>query len=234
MLRIEHLNWDSDFFGYKVGRISLDKTVPDQPSEDLILKAKQDAYKLLYLFVPAENYDINTPAAQLVDQKATYAKTITGRSTVDTSEVESYTAPDPNEAITDLALQSGEYSRFRVDPGFMNNEFRRLYEIWIMNSVNRSIAEEVFVIRDQDKEIGLITLSIKNNIGNIGLLSVDSSYRNRSLGKKLLAKVEDYCFEKGITTIHVVTQSDNKIACSFYEKNGYRLFTCEKIYHLWI
>ncbi len=133
-----------------------------------------------------------------------------------------------------LALQSGKLSRFYLDPFFTYEQYSKLYKTWIKKSLNRSIAKEVLVVRDNDKVIATITLGDKNGCGDIGLLAVDSNFRGRKLGEVLMNSAENYFLQSGYRDIKVITQLDNLPACNLYRKCGYNIEKVEYVYHIWI
>lgn len=238
MVEIEYLKWDSDFFDLRIGRIYLNELILTITPEEILRTARLEKYNVLYLFTCCDTpliHDYSKKlSASLVDCKVTFTKNITNCQEVNTNKVESYSSSVVSDELYSLALQSGQYSRFKVDVNFGNNAFEKLYKVWIDNSINRKIADEVFVVRENEKEIGFITLNILNNTATIGLLAVDMNYRNKTIGRILIAKVEQYCYEKGVKSIEVATQQNNINACRFYERNGFQILKCEAIYHLWI
>jgi ribosomal protein S18 acetylase RimI-like enzyme len=170
----------------------------------------------------------------LGDEKVTYI--INGfreHRSVD-SNIRSYSLTYPTEKLKILALQSGLYSRFKVDPNFKNNEFGKLYEQWIVNSVKKITASECLVYFDGEVEKGFITLAIKEDTGSIGLIAVDEMERGKSIGRKLLNASFDYFSKRNIDRVEVVTQKANESACVFYEKLGFEVKNIINIYHLWL
>jgi len=233
---LEILEWDSSFFGYPVGKITASAITTTELAA-LIIAAKNQHIKLLYLFTdPADATSTGAAtanAAKLVDQKITFHTKINAAVTVD-SHIEQYEAPVPSEQLISLSMQSGLYSRYKIDPGFKNNEFERLYLAWIENSVNKKIADHTFVYKENDQVLGFVTLKARNNTGQIGLIAVDENSRGKSIGKKLIAAVMNILFEKNIPDLDVATQIDNEDACNFYKKVGFAGIKTENIYHIWL
>lgn len=50
---------------------------------------------------------------------------------------------------------------------------------------------------------------------------VDSNYRNKGVGKALIAELEKIATKKGCTQVILVTETDRIDACNFYESVGY-------------
>jgi dTDP-4-amino-4,6-dideoxy-D-galactose acyltransferase len=237
---IIHLTWDSKLFGYKVGVISLVGSSPQEELEAIIRLGKADDYKLIYIKNSYIFHHVNCSTGNihlfLADEKITYSRSVeTIQNEVIPSFIRLYNHTKPNEELISLALQSGLHSRYAVDSNFKNKEFEKLYRIWIEKSVAKEIAKEVWVSQNQDHKItGFITLALKEDLVDIGLLAVDVNERGKSLGKKLIQTALVKASNWGKQKIQVVTQQRNNTACKFYEKCGFAPEKAEYIYHLWL
>lgn len=232
---IEYLKWDSDFFDLKIGKIEADQST--DLKEQLVI-AEKERYRLLYVFCD-KHFNINTHLlkehnGKLVDRKVIFEKSILDPIKISNSLlIKEYTQPEANANLIHLALESGKYSRFKLDLNFHSNAFKNLYTRWIKKSVEGKLADKVFVIYANDKEIAMITVMKKNNRAQIGLIATHEDYRGYGYGKKLLQQVEEYAIKNDITHIEVATQLDNKAAISFYEKCNYKIKSIHNIYHFW-
>jgi dTDP-4-amino-4,6-dideoxy-D-galactose acyltransferase len=233
-MSIQHLAWDSNFFGYKTGLIELKHNVII-PLYDIIQRNPE--YKLIYIrCAPAhiQQDEIKALGGKLVDEKVTFAQDIPAPPHIYSQNVILYPDNEPTTEILQLGLASGIYSRFKVDKKFINNEFERLYEIWIRNSTNKTIAKHVITYQKDGKYIGLLTLGEKNKRADIGILAVNEQYRGLGIGKSLVQKAFELSVQMGYSQIQVVTQKANVNACKFYESVGFKIDTIENIYHLWL
>lgn len=232
------LNWDSQFFGYKIAAIQANN-LKLEDLKKIITKLKNQNVKLSYCFAdPADelsNFSFESVSGLLVDKKVTFFKEISENDSITGSQfIKSYNRDYVSDKLKSLALQSGIYSRFNVDQNFKNREFEKLYIAWISKSVQKEIAKEVLVYYENDDEKGLITLGLKDNSGSIGLLAVDEKERGKSIGKKLVQSALIYFKKKKANIVEVVTQIENKSACGFYESLGFEVKSLVNIYHLWI
>jgi dTDP-4-amino-4,6-dideoxy-D-galactose acyltransferase len=232
------LNWDSQFFGYKIAAIQANN-LKLEDLKKIITKLKSQNVKLTYCFAdPADelsNFSFKSVSGLLVDKKVTFFKEISETDNITGSQyIKSYNRDYVSDKLKSIALQSGKYSRFNVDPNFKNREFEKLYIEWISKSVQKEIANEVLVYYENGDEKGLITLGLKDNYGSIGLLAVDEKERGKSIGKKLVHSALKYFKKKKANTVEVVTQIENKGACGFYESLGFEVKSLVNIYHLWI
>lgn len=147
------------------------------------------------------------------------------------AEVVSYEGPVTQDLL-ELAIRSGSYSRFKRDER-LAGKFEEMYRLWITKSVKRMLADEVFVICDADQIAGMVTVKIENAVGRIGLIAVDLAHQGQRIGRKLLAKADQWYAANNLTRAEVVTQLANQAACRFYEKNGYHLHSVVYVYHVW-
>lgn len=236
-LEYQILDWDSNFFGFSVARINnpnLAKEKLVNSLSDLSLKG----IKLIYW--PASNEysenEITDLGGSLVDLKTTFKMDFDGVNPEDfisTDEVEAYSDSMPFESFEELAVQSGEYSRFAVDPRIPREKFFELYRIWIARSLKKEIAREVLVLRESNRVVGMVTLGEKDGRGDIGLIAVDASSRGKSYGEKLVRSAQRWFIKNGYTVGQVVTQGNNIPPCMLYKKCGYSVEKVEYFYHFW-
>ncbi len=240
MNRFRILEWDSSFFGIPVAAIHPDRLSPDQLGEVVTL-LKREKIRLAYWASDPDD-DASQRAARdcrglMVDRKITYVVD-TGRAAPaadrPTWAVEEYDGLFPSDELENLAVQAGNYSRFRVDPRIPEGKFVEMYKTWIRKSVDRQIAEVVLVVRHLGKIVGMVTVGEKNGRGDIGLIAVDDGMRGKQVGAALVFAAQAWAFGKGCASAQVVTQSTNVAACRLYEKCGYRIDRIEHVYHFWL
>jgi len=234
------LEWDSDFFGFDVAQItSLD--IDDKGLDSILRELKSRNYRMVYWNIASGQQEIvsmaNAHGGFPADEKVTFVKELASKDLIfpQTSYVAvPFTDNEPDEALVALALQSGEYSRFRVDPSFPREIFEKLYSCWITRSVRKEIAWEVLVVKDAAHLLGLITLGTKGTRGDIGLVAVSEHARGKGIGKLLVAGADKRFLENGHLVSQVVTQRRNSGACRLYESSGYHIEKIDTIFHFWL
>jgi GNAT superfamily N-acetyltransferase len=149
--------------------------------------------------------------------------------------------PNAIQQLMSLAVASGAYSRFKLDKRLPEKGFEGMFHAWLANSMNRSIADEVFIAYDAEDSsciVGFITLKRKELNVNIGLLSVAASHRRMGIGNALLSRALMWALEEigwsPRATMNVVTQGSNEPACKCYERFGYELESTQDVYHCWL
>ena len=232
---IEPLDWDSQFFGYPVARISLDHEGMDK-LDNLFQQLELEKFRVTYFFVPPTEIELNNRIAQngsiLVDQKATFSKTTEKHSKFSNIIIE-YQGADINEKLIELVLQAGKFSRFRIDGNFSNKEYERLYIEWVTKSINKTIAFKTLVAQNGSDIVGLTTLGRRKHEADIGIVVVDGNFRQKGIGHDLIHSADNVAFENGLSEIKVVTQLKNKGACRLYEKCNFQIENITNVYHYW-
>jgi dTDP-4-amino-4,6-dideoxy-D-galactose acyltransferase len=234
---IEYLEWDSHFFSFPVARVNSSSNVPKE-WDNILHELKKNGIKLAYWQRPNGENSFKMFAlenkAKLVDIKTTYTLQLSGKEYPRDNMIENYVSPETNQQLLNLSVQCGTFSRFAVDNNIPHSKFEELYRIWLINSINKSMADDILIYNLNESIVGMVTLYSVNDIGNIGLFGVDENYRKKGIGNALLNAVNNYFFSKGILRINVVTQGLNKPACGMYEKAGYTIMDTCDFYHFWL
>lgn len=231
-MTINFKKWDSDFFGYPISEIRKE-VFTSVDFEKVIELAKGVNAQLVYLVSNEESEDLVSQGCFLADIKVTYRRKVEKNVILD-EHISSFSSNENYEELVDLALASGEYSRFKTDPKFIHNEFEKLYIEWIKKSVDRILADDVYIFKTAKHILGMVTAKINGQKADIGLIAVDIENRGHKIGKKLIDAVNNYALNNGCSYIDVPTQKLNYSACNFYEKNGFSIEKIEYIYHLWL
>jgi dTDP-4-amino-4,6-dideoxy-D-galactose acyltransferase len=237
-MRYEILDWDTDFFGIKVGRFTNPQLELQELSE-ILSEMKKKNVKLVYF--PAEK-EIEITAAKrlggfLADKKTTFAidfSIVNLTESIPTDLVKPFKDSMSVKEFENLAIQSGELSRFAVDPNFPKDKFISLYKTWMKKSLQKEIASEVLFINDENRIAGVVTLGEKKGRGDIGLFAVDKKYRGKKFGEMLVRAAQKWFIDHGYKYGQVVTQGQNTPAGNLYKKCGYSVEKVEYFYHFWL
>jgi dTDP-4-amino-4,6-dideoxy-D-galactose acyltransferase len=237
-MKIEALEWDSDFFGINIVRVS-SQLVSLGELSICIQELKRASIDLVYLMLaePLACQSIENVPISLVDEKVTYARKIDPTACTREAVVSQVIPCSPSidaDSLDRLALQSGMHSRFRTDPRIPIGKFEALYCSWIRKSLDGTLAKQILLTTAGNQATGLITVNVNNRIGEIGLVAVDEMQRGRGLGHALMAGALDWFGKQQLSSVQVVTQNANKAACHLYETHGFRLLRKDYIYHLWL
>ena len=251
----------------RVGRIELNEDdmnslQKNPPLEDVLKQAYSSGYRLIYIFAPskpvaaAASESAKAIPGLLVDVKTTYCASLFSfdqaylcskafmTSDIRIRKHDKTATPLLTDGLRNLAIASGVWSRFKVDEGVPYAGFEAMFTAWANNSVNRSLADEVFVAydtsagADSNAEVGFITVKRRGTNVNIGLLSVSDTHRRRGIANALLSRAALWALEElgGVAgaTVNVVTQGENAPACACYERFGFKKETLQEVYHTWL
>lgn len=229
-MELKMLDWDSTFFEKKIFSVQLNN---DDDIEEVEFHLQKENADLAYVFIPVSSGITKNVADHsnivLYDHKVTYKMNLSENDFQTVENVEEVDA-SPDDDFISLAILSGIYSRFALDPS-LNHKFEEMYALWLRNSLNKILADKVFVTKSNDFITSFITCKIKNEIGNIGLIATHADYRGKSLGRNLINHVHNWYIQNNIKVSEVVTQNANKIACAFYENYGFEISQEEWVYH---
>lgn len=225
-MSINFLQWDSDFFKKKIGEILLSKkeNINSADNYDLIVVKQSSDF----------DTDIEEYTLSFKETKVNFIKSLEGLSDF-SSEIIKNT--DDNEKdinfFKELAYESGKMSRFLLDKKFGEAKFKELYDMWIINSLNKKFALKILFIEQENKAIGFVTIQKYDTLGKIGLIATHPDFQGNGFGKKLLKEAENFCTKNGITQLEIPTQKENTQACTFYKSQGYTIKDEIIIKHYW-
>jgi dTDP-4-amino-4,6-dideoxy-D-galactose acyltransferase len=237
--QIEFLKWDSEFFGYRIGRVYLSNLNPK-----ILLDIKEHSieygFKLVYIITNRallSGFDMIENNLYYVDTKLNFLAEVTENNIELSGDILEISENEVNEnewnQLSELSYISGHQSRFKLDQHFEEGKFYDLYRIWLKNSLNKSISDFVFISKELNEIRGFITLKKGLNTGKIGLFAVSNKFQGKGIGKLLLNSVLDECFKNNLKFLEVETQFSNLQAKNFYIKNNMKINLSQIIYHLW-
>jgi dTDP-4-amino-4,6-dideoxy-D-galactose acyltransferase len=232
------LPWDTEFFGFKVARLVPGRFVVAELKLQLAQLWEQEVELVYWGSDPEDSLSQTAATANhglLVDRKTVFVRRLDGfvGNAVERYEVRSFPKDGWSDVLAKLAVQIGQYSRFHKDHHFSSATWQKLYLTWMQNSVNRTIADDVLVIRDAGLVVAVVTVRARENFGEIGLLGVQESRRGAGLGRALVDAAMHWFSEKQLSYVRVVTQGDNQLACQLYKACGFSVDSVENFYHFW-
>lgn len=234
-MNLHHLEWDTCFFGYKVALID-DKS--NTSLTDLIPILKKEDYSLAYLFIAPSHRDLNLEATanagSCVDTRIVFSQYLDCEHDFPHG-LEVYDATSAEPELEELAIRSGIFSRFAIDPKIGAGKFQELYSLWLKRSLSKEIASETIVCRKEKKIVGFVTLStdMDTRKAKIGLIAVAHGMEGLGIGTKLIIAAQHISWKNKCTQLDVVTQKRNEAAMRLYSKNGFKIKEELNTYHFW-
>lgn len=241
-LPLEHRAWDTQHFGYPVASISNPELTSDA-MERLLLVAQKQGYQLVYWSSRQEQDPrtlyLHAFQGTLIDRKTTFSKTLQP-SLIPINDgnlqFQEWHPAKHSAELIQLGVAAGRWSRFAIDSRISHDKFLSLYEIWMRRSIARELSDMVLVVNEPGSEVplGMVTILMDGDVGQIGLIAVSEQQRGRGLGRQLVAAADRWMFDHGAKTAEVVTQLQNVAACRLYEHSGYKIEKIEYLYHFWL
>jgi len=225
---ITKLDWDSNFFKLEIGKLEIFEVTTNVVNITPI-------FDLIYVFSEQSfNYELFNYRLGYEENKVIFSKNL--ESILPNFESNIYSIREISfnlQSLYNLGFESGKYSRFKQDLNFNENQFYDFYKIWIDNSINFTFADDLFVYKQNDEIVGLISYKINNSTAIVGLLAVSNQVQGKGIGSKLIHFLEYKLHELGVKTLKIPTQLENIPACNFYKKQGYEVNSITNIKHFW-
>lgn len=230
--RIDLLAWDSSFFAQKVGRCTL---AHPQMLPDLMREAECQGFSLLYIKSQHNLAEHCALPFSLLDVggQIMYAKNILPPQQAPRADahIVSCSRCDLHADILNLAYLSGRLSRFRLDKDLPAGSFERLYQAWLLKTLEQLSSGAVYIYRVSGQSVGLITTEWDNDVCTIGLLAVHPSWQGQGIATRLIHHVESLCFQNNLRRLEVKTQLVNTGARALYVKNSFSESEQSHLYH---
>lgn len=137
--------------------------------------------------------------------------------------------------IDNIATNSFKYSRFYNDTYLDYEKRMNIYSHWVNSAFLEKGRYFLKILDKNSNTIAFILFNknIEDNSSTIELIAIDKSAQNKGLGTIMINILKKCLNDKGISTLYVGTQSENIEAMNFYSKNGFKICSCNSIYHMW-
>ncbi len=235
----QYLEWDSRFFGLKVGRLTLSRLRPDVVPAVLDW-CRANQIECLYFLADAEDSE----TARLAPEQG--FRLVDVRVTLENGSFAGAAAPAPANAkgirpfrasdlpvLRELAGRLHLDSRFFFDAHFPPARSRALFELWLEKSCQAADGK-VFVAEWKSKPTGYVACRrVNGQTGRIDLLGVDTPAQGRGVGRGLVMTALGWFAAAGIARASVVTQGRNWRAQRLYQRCGFTTASRQLWYHCW-
>ncbi|EOU1740931.1 GNAT family N-acetyltransferase [Clostridium perfringens] len=236
-LVLRDLQWDTEYFGVKCGRIDLIKNINEKDSEyiskflnskDFVIltNSKKLPHNSEYIGKNLKTFitDINVQLKK---------KQIKVYDDFDDSNIEISNNINFENEIVELAKNAFENSRFLNDSNITKEKAEGVYANWVSNSFKKE-SKYFITYKLEEKIIGFILFSINElNELVIELICVSNKFKGKGIGTVLMKKLDMFALENKSKLIKVGTQIENINALNFYTSCGYKIDDIKYIYHWW-
>lgn len=236
-MKIEKLDWDSEFFGRKIGRLII-ANENDFDVNQFIHEAEA-SFDLVYVFSLQKMLSANIVTnAQLsmVDIMVTMSIPFEENKYIG-GDYEFRTSLTNEELIRcyEISEQIAVVSRFYTEPLIGEIKTKQLYRKWIDNAINHTFSDGLFLQRVDNEIVGihLIKTSVEDFTGYFTLTGVDVKYNRMGLGSKLWNQSFAYwANEMKINEIFSPFSFQNKESLNFHLKSGFnKVEDIKYLYH---
>lgn len=235
----EFLSWDSHFWGYYIART----TVPEWREEivvDIMKWQKSEHIRCLYTLVDVADFSackfVPHMGGNCVDVRVSFERNLVERIEDAPLPVDLVIRPVVNSdvpTLINIASYSYYDTRFYFDQYFDRSKSNTLYQLWIENSCQKILADEVWVAEMDDCPVGYITCVVKQHVGTIGLVGVSRDVRGHGIGKQLVLCALRWFKQQGCTIVKVATQGRNVLAQRVYQRTHFLTSNIGLWYHTW-
>jgi GNAT superfamily N-acetyltransferase len=210
------LEFDTDWFGCRVGRC-------DGPPSTVDQWGKDNSVACLYTLVPlskiASVHDLAHRGFRMVDVRVEFA----ARSKFLTSDARLADASD-HEAIRLMAETAFQRTRFHNDRHFDRDRVNAMYANWALNT------DAVALVVDTPVgPAGFVTIGDTH----LELIAVEPSQRGHGYGRLLAAGAMTLAHTNGRHELRVVTQGGNHAAQRTFQSVGFTLVDTSLWLHKW-
>jgi ribosomal protein S18 acetylase RimI-like enzyme len=234
----EFLEWDTAFFGVRIGRIARDRMeAGDVPA--ILSWCREKEVECLY-FLCAPDHDESIWLAEengfhLVDIRVAFAwRPGTGGYIGEPTEgLVRPCTPNDADRIVAIAWESYHHTRFYYDPRFTDEKASALYREWARKSC-AGWADAVLVAPSEGGVGGFVSCHLDGpKKGRIGLVGVQGGHRGQGIGTLVVRAAQEYFLRKGVEEVSVVTQGRNLGAQRLYQKCGFLTGSVGYWFHRW-
>jgi ribosomal protein S18 acetylase RimI-like enzyme len=228
---VRPLEWETAFFGAKLGELVVTERAPDagalaQELRNTLREAELDGYSHLTFRASADDF------------VAVWAAERAGLRLMDVAvdlifRLEATPLPTAPQRLVrpgsraDLpamrAMTRGAFglTRFAVDPFFTTEAVDHFYETWSINLFN-GLADHVVITDIEGRPAGFIGCKLNaGGDGRIPLVATSSQFRRCGVARDLLSAALAWFARAGASVAYVKTQAANTPAVSLYERAGF-------------
>lgn len=232
----QFLEWDSDFFGFRIGKIRSTRVTEAEMPQALDWCREQQIRCLYFLCEQDDQGSIRAAEAQrfhLTDIRLDFSCRLDPANPL----VEQHRTRPPFASevaeMEDIASDAYSDTRFYFDTNFPREKASALYRKWIARSCD-GYADAVLVVPAEQGVAGFITCHLESETtGRIGLVGVREDSRGKGIGRVLVEEAQDWFKRRNRREVRVVTQGRNIAAQRLYQNNGFRTATLQLWYHRW-
>ena len=243
--------WDTDFFNKKIGilefsgRTNIPKNILIEMLDAVILEAVRNSYQYLVIaenkgrkklkeVICAKGFKLCDASVDLkINLSAGKLKKLDHD--FNSGAETGFAKRSDLKELKEIAEKSFTRSRFYNIKFAKKKDVDRYHYVWVRNLVEGRYSK-VMVIKKDKRIMGFLgfTLDRENRSSRVVLIATRVSCRGKGYGGTLLEAYFKYVYGLGIEVLYVRTQMENEGARKFYTKNGYKEYSFDEKYHIYL
>jgi ribosomal protein S18 acetylase RimI-like enzyme len=236
MSNIEWLEWDSNFFGLRIGKKVIKDFEHDFNPDGFHEEAKRN-YDLVYimsfnkLISPEKFHSIDIELIDIQIEMSMPFKPLQGH------DFNILSSPTDQELIEcyRIAEEVSSVSRFSKEPLIGISKAKSLYRAWVDNAIEKKIADGILIHKSNEfiKGIHIVKTDLTKNAGYCSMIGVKKEDAHKGIGKALWEQARRYwTAQKNIEKCHVVFSLTNIQSMQFHINIGFNsIEEIRYIYH---
>jgi ribosomal protein S18 acetylase RimI-like enzyme len=235
----ELLEWDSEHFGFPIGRVAGDTLTPER-AETIDDWCLDQGIRCLYFLADADDAETARVAAghgyRVVDIRVTVRHSMEGLSQLPVSPLVTVREADEGELgyLRLLAARSHRGSRFYFDGGFPRERCDLLYEAWVERGFRDPDRTLHVAIVDREPAGYMVFAPLgpeREGHGELG--AVDERHRERGVGVALHVAMLRTLASRGAVSHLGVLSARNLAVIRLHETLGFQTERVEVWHHKW-
>jgi len=230
---VEELEWDSAFFGMRIGRVRGGAVLGELTQA--LAEADERGIRCLYLLAPAADLGLLDAAQEhgfrVRDVRVELARAVAGHGAAMWPGLRTG-RPQDLERLEPLARSAFRGTRFFGDPGFPRERSAQLYVEWLRRGLSGA-GERVTLVGGDLSGFVVCEIDTTAREGRISLIAVAAEVSGQGLGGTLMEGAGHVFRERGLARASVITQGHNVAALRLYERLGYRTENVSLWLHRW-
>jgi len=236
----ELLDWDSEHFGFPIGRVSAG-ALTESSAEAVDAWCAERGVRCLYLAADSDDSETARVAAargfRVVDLRIIASRSYEGLLDLPTGPQE-VTVREATDGDLDyarrLAARSHRSSRFYFDGNFPEDRCDALYEAWIERGVEDPERELLIaVVAGEPVGYYVVAPMGPDRDGYADLVAIDERHRRKGYGRAMYFGGYRHCAARGARVARAVLSHRNLANIRLHEKIGFLTDEIQVWHHKW-
>ncbi len=238
---IQHLTWDSDFFGFKIGKAHFYGTPTPSQIQEVISSAKKEGFKYIFTQIDCQSksqrLSLQKNFFQLMETRLTYFIKLSEYNALERFKTRLAEERDIPALSLASASSINEHDRFHADPIFSREKADELMSVWVKASLTSSFSDGAMIV-DAENPGAFCTFKTHKDHWDEWKLKISQpvfSAVNRNFKGwyiKIISELTHYLKNQGADYSYLTTQNTNPAVIKSWERLGYRFGSSEYIFSL--